>query len=210
MAQITDLPVELLIMIFSFLEDSSEEPDQSICMTVCRRWYEIILGMALLPGTEYMPLLFYKSIFNSFICDLFKSPSLLEWSQILELAEKYQYTDYSWFASDKHFDYTFNGSYLAIENGNLDVLKYIIEFKNSLSFSLNVFAIDLVISRNDMDILKFLILKGFEINDYYINNMMLRQIAEAAKKNPDLMKYLRKSGMLEYFPLYLRVFLRSH
>ena len=215
MAQITDLPVELLILIFSFLEDTSEEPSQSICMMVCRQWYEIILDMASLPGNrpanqkpspfdyERLPLLFTRRQFQSFIHNLFKSLPLLEWSQILELPEKYQLVS----ARDKrefweccNYNYFDDASYLA--GRNVDVLRYVIDVKGC---PVDKDAVALAIFRHDTDMLQYFILRPHEREDHegedHEEDLSAKiAILSVAKERPYLMEYLRNSGLLAYFP----------
>ena len=201
MAQITDLPVELLILIFSFLEDTSEEPSQSICMMVCRQWYEIILDMASLPGNrpanqkpspfdyERLPLLFTRRQFQSFIHNLFKSLPLLEWSQILELPEKFPcaLTEPPLWGSDEH-NYFSLASYVAAKKRNIDVLMpFMVK-----GFRFHGNADDCVISRNDIDMLHFLIIYFRQKGK---GDVLKHKICEA-KLHPHILNYLLESRVL--------------
>jgi len=203
MAQLTDLPVELLILIFSFLEDTPREPSQSICMMVCRQWYEIILDMASLPGTQRLPMLFaslpgtkllplfaeVKPEFKSFIDYLYKSVSLLEWSQILELPEKFPcaLTEPPAWGSDEH-NYFSLASYVAAKKRNIDVLMpFILK-----GFRFHGNADDCVISRNDIDMLHFLIIYFRQKGK---GDVLKHKICEA-RLHPHILNYLLESRVL--------------
>jgi len=128
MAQISDLPVELLLLIFSMLDEST----QAICMIVCRQWYTIIFQMSTCPltGTVRLPRLFLE--------DMFKSVSLLEWSRALDLpifrgremffAAKCRSLDVVKYLHRKGFrDYDSMLCTMAASNGCLDILKFAID-----------------------------------------------------------------------------------
>jgi ankyrin repeat protein len=135
MAQISDLPVELLLLIFSMLDEST----QAICMIVCRQWYTIIFQMSTCPltGTVRLPRLFLE--------DMFKSVSLLEWSRALE------------------FNYIFYDGGLALffaaKYRNLDVVKYLHRkgFRDGGGFSDCGRMCNMAASNGCLDILKFAI-----------------------------------------------------
>ena len=185
MAKLSDLPVEILLLIFRMLEDPIEhccnplEASRSMCMLVCRQWYEIIMGMTLLPsptGTFRQPPSLFRSgddMFKSFINDMFKSVDLLKWSQILELPDYCNKKPYH-----KH------ATMFAVKNGNIDVLKYVVDVKGC-KYSLPTYR--LCVNNHYMDMLKVLILKADDYGSFYKFH-----IVEGAKIYPHVMKCLHE------------------
>jgi len=173
MAQISDLPVELLLLIFSMLD----APTQAICMMVCRQWYEIILEMSTSPltGTVQLPRLFLE--------DMFKSVSLLEWSRALDLpifrgremffAAKCRSLDVVKYLHRKGFrDYDSMLCTMAASNGCLDILKFAIDNHFPFSDATYRYAVE-----NEQ----------IHILDYLINKMRAQNVVPIAYKRAAIM-----------------------